>query len=126
VIPRASRAVFRLAIAAVLGLGHAGFAAAHAVILEAVPRPDSAVPSTFSGVVLRFNSRIEKPLSRLWLRGPDGGRRPLRVSVDGAPDRLIAPVSSLVPGTYAIEWQVFSADGHVTRGRFPFVVGPEP
>lgn len=125
-IPRAARAAVCLAVAAILGLGHVASAAAHALVLEALPRPDSVVPSTFSRVVLRFNSRIEKALSRVWLRGPDGGRLPLRVLADGAPDHLIAPVPALAGGTYALEWQVFSADGHVTRGSFPFVVTAEP
>jgi len=126
VIPRATRVGLILAVAAIVALGPAGPASAHALVLESLPRPDSTVSPALSRVVIRFNSRIEKALSRVWLVGPGPGRLRLRVSDDGAPDHLIAPVPPLARGSYTLEWHVFSTDGHVTRGSFPFVVVPAP
>lgn len=82
------------------------------------------MPAPFGSVVLRFNSRIERALSRISIVSTDGRRLPLRVTADSAPDQLIAPVSALPPGAYTIEWKVLSVDGHVTRGGFRFRVIP--
>jgi methionine-rich copper-binding protein CopC len=76
--------------------------------------------------VLRFNSRIEHSLSRVSILDPSGRRMPLREIVSPAPDRLTVPVPGLAPGTYTLEWQVLSVDGHITRGSFPFRVAPAP
>lgn len=125
-IPRPTPVAVALALAVLLWLGHWGDASGHALIIESFPRPDEPVSSSFSRIVLRFNSRIEKSLSRVSIQSPSAGRVRLRVTGDGGPGHLIAPVPTLNPGTYTIEWQVFSADGHVTRGSFPFRVAPAP
>ncbi len=119
---RAARVAAALAAVTMVGLGDPGGVRGHALILESLPRQNEAVPPSFSRVVLRFNSRIEKALSRVSILGPTGGRVPLRVTRDGAADRLIAPVSALAPGTYTVDWKVLSADGHVTEGSLRFRV----
>lgn len=115
-----------LAAALVVWIGGAGAASGHALILESMPRPDAAVPASFGSVALRFNSRIEKALSRIAIVSTDGRRLPLRMTANSAPDQLVAPVSALPPGAYTVEWKVLSVDGHVTRGSFRFRVVPAP
>lgn len=115
-----------LAAAALVSTGHANIASGHALILESTPRPAEAIPFAFARFVLRFNSRIEHALSRVWLQGPDGTRVQVPVRSDVAPDLLIAPAPTLAPGAYLLEWRVLSADGHVTQGSFPFRVVPAP
>jgi methionine-rich copper-binding protein CopC len=44
---------------------------------------------------------------------------------DGAADRLIAAVPALAPGTWRVEWQVLSTDGHIVSGGFSFRVAPQ-
>lgn len=123
---RAPRLAVALAAATAVWFGYSGVVSGHALILESLPRPDATVPSSLSSIVLRFNSRIEHSLSRVWILTPSGRRMPLREIVNTAPDRLMVPVHGLAPGTYTIEWQVLSVDGHITRGSFPFRVAPAP
>ena len=125
-IPHATHVAVGLAAATVVWLGHSGVTSGHALLMESLPRADEVAPPSFSRVVLRFNSRIEKSFSRVSILSPSGGRVPLRVIGDGAPNQLIAAGPALATGSYTIEWQVLSADGHLTRGSFPFRVAPAP
>ena len=98
----------------------------HAIILQSEPRQDESVTAP-KRLVLRFNSRLEKPLCSVRLVGGPG-QRPvplLRPDPDAAPDTLAYPLPPLEPGTYRARWKVMAADGHVTEGAVPFTVtGP--
>ena len=96
--------------------------AAHSLLLESSPAANATVDAAPSELRLRFNNRIEKRLSRVKLVDERGGARDLPVAEDGAADRLSAPVPSIVPGRYRVEWQVLSTDGHVVTGRYSFTV----
>jgi methionine-rich copper-binding protein CopC len=77
--------------------------------------------------VLRFNSKIEKRLSRITIAAGRGTPAPLDIASDGPdsaerPDRLVAPLPSLGPGAYAVRYKVLSADGHITEGVLRFTV----
>ena len=98
----------------------------HAIILQSEPRQDESVAAP-KRLVLRFNSRLEKPLCSVQLVG--GPRqRPVALTgpePDAAPDTLTYPLPPLLPGTYRARWKVMAADGHVTEGAVPFTVtGP--
>ena len=100
----------------------------HAIILESAPRPDEAVAAP-KRLVLRFNSRLEKPLCSVQLVGGPGQRSValLRPEADAAPDTLAYPLPPLPPGSYRARWKVMAADGHVTEGAVAFTVtGPAP
>jgi methionine-rich copper-binding protein CopC len=76
-----------------------------------------------SGIVLRFNSRIEKALSRVTVTGPRDEPLPLpQAAPNAGSDRLVVQLPSLEPGVYLVRWKVLSADGHVTQGAFRFTV----
>ena len=99
----------------------------HAIVMESSPKSGEVVSQIPSGIALRFNSRIEKALSRVTIIG--AGRDPLllpQVTSDTGPDRLVVPLPSLEPGAYLVRWRVLSADGHVTQGVFRFTVAPPP
>ena len=102
----------------------AGPALAHSLLLESTPAAGATVPTSPSTLMLRFNNRIEKPLSRVRLVDSTGTKQPLTLSPDGSADRLVATVPALAPGTWRVEWQVLSTDGHVVAGRFQFKVAP--
>ena len=103
----------------------AGPALAHSLLLESSPAAGATLVSAPDTLMLRFNNRIEKPLSRIRLVDAAGVQRPLTLSADGGgADRLIATVPSLPAGTWRVEWQVLSTDGHVVAGRFEFKVAP--
>ena len=113
----------RLALAA-LALALAGPAAAHSLLLESMPAANATVNTSPRQIALRFNNRIEKPLSRVRLLDAQGVAQPLTVAADGAPDRLTADVPALVPGRWRVEWQVLSTDGHVVSGSYGFRLTP--
>lgn len=123
---------WKLAALAVLGMIGAWLtglpdARAHAIILESAPRHEESLPSP-KRIVLRFNSRLEKPLCSLQLVGP--GKKTIalmRQEPDTAADTLSYLVPPLEPGAYQARWKVMAADGHVTEGIVLFsVLAPEP
>jgi methionine-rich copper-binding protein CopC len=75
--------------------------------------------------MLRFNNRIEKPLSRVRLVDGRGSALPLVLAAEAtSADRLTATLPALAPGRWRVEWQVLSTDGHVVSGRFEFQISP--
>jgi copper resistance protein C len=107
---------------------HATPADAHALVLESVPARDAVLARSPERVLLRFNSKIEKRLTRLTLSAGDGQPQILSAAGDGADgdqesDRVVVPLRPLPPGRYVIRYKVLSADGHVTEGALRFSVG---
>lgn len=122
----------RLAILAVLGMIGACLwglpdARAHAIILESAPRHEESLASP-KRLVLRFNSRLEKPLCSVHLVGPRQKTIALlRQDPDAPADTLAYTLPLLDPGVYQARWKVMAADGHVTEGVVRFTVrAPEP
>ena len=108
-----------------LVLAAAAPAAAHSLLLESTPAAGATVTVPPSRLTLRFNNRIEKSLSRLRVLDERGGERPLVIAASDDPaDRLTAAMPALSPGTYRVEWQVLSTDGHIVTGRFTFRLTP--
>jgi methionine-rich copper-binding protein CopC len=123
-----SGGVARLALGVLAVLGAlcaaAPRAGAHAILVEATPADAARLSEAPAQLVLRFNSRIEHKLSRATLVAGEQ-RRPLTPDADAPPDRLIAPLPALGPGSYTVEWQVLSVDGHRVAGKLGFTVaGP--
>ena len=98
-------------------------AAAHAILMESQPPPQSTLPPGPTHLVLRFNSRIDQPRSRLELRGGPAGRAPtsIKLTPSSSPDTLVAD-TALPPGDWVLRWQVLAVDGHITRGDVPVTV----
>ncbi len=133
--PRAGRTMdallsgrsLRLTIVAILGIIWAcsappPAAQAHAIILESAPAQGSTGPSP-RRLVLRFNSRLEKPLCTVQLVGPrQRSIALLHQEADAPPDTLAYPLPALEPGEYQARWKVMAADGHVTEGTVLFTV----
>jgi methionine-rich copper-binding protein CopC len=122
----------KLAVLAVLGmigvcLWGPPDARAHAIILESVPRHEESLASP-KRLVLRFNSRLEKPLCSVQLVGPRQKTIALlRPDPETPADTLAYPLPLLDPGAYQARWKVMAADGHVTEGIVLFTVtAPEP
>ncbi|RPH81749.1 MAG: copper resistance protein CopC [Candidatus Rokuibacteriota bacterium] len=127
--PRARRLAlispWRWLLAAGLVLAVATPSAAHSLLLESVPPAGATLTTPPRELMLRFNNRIEKSLSRVRLLDERGSAQPLAVPVTGGTaDRLTAVVPPLAPGRWRVEWQVLSMDGHVVAGRFEFLLAP--
>lgn len=111
---------------ALLSIGLAADARAHALLVEAIPAEAATLEAAPPNLVLRFNSRIEHKLSRAaLLQGEDGAPQPLAIDATATPDRLIAALPALAPGSYVVDWQVLSVDGHRVAGKLRFQIrGP--
>ena len=100
---------------------------AHAIVLESIPARDAVLDHAPERAILRFNSKIEKRLSRVTLSM--GGGAPVAAPIandppggDQQPDRLVVPLRPLPPGAYVLRYKVLSADGHITEGAIRFTV----
>lgn len=104
-------------------------AAAHAIVLEASPVHDATLARSPERVVLRFNSKIEKRLTRLTLAADQSAPVPVPIATAGAdaaaPDRLVVPLGPLPAGVYVLRYKVLSVDGHITEGALRFRVSPD-
>jgi hypothetical protein len=117
--------VFRVGvrIAVVVALALATRAAfAHAVLVQSSPVVNATVQGPDVPVSIKFSSRVDGARSTLTLNSSDGQSTPLAIEQQSSPDTLTAHAARLVPGQYAIQWQVLATDGHVTRGQIPFRV----
>jgi methionine-rich copper-binding protein CopC len=116
-------AVVTVLIAVTLVTVTVAAAPAHSILLDSTPMAGASfrLPGR---VTLRFNNRIEKPLSQLKLIGPGGAVFWLSIDPVGDADRLTALAPGMAAGAYTLEWQVLSTDGHVVSGRFSFTVVP--
>jgi methionine-rich copper-binding protein CopC len=105
-------------------IGGAVPAAGHSLLVESIPAANAVLATPPRHLVLRFNNRIEKKLSRVRVVGRDGARRDVAVAVTGRADTLTGALPALEPGPWRLEWQVLSTDGHVVSGAFSFQLEP--
>lgn len=122
----ARRTFFFAAQAFILFLA-AATAHAHAILLESSPVDNAALRAAPREVVLRFNARIEKGVSRFTLLDEKKRRKLVlppqpKSGGTGAPDRIIIVLPDIGPGTYRLEYLVLATDGHATPGVIRFTV----
>jgi methionine-rich copper-binding protein CopC len=115
----------RAAMATLIGflcllLPHA--ALAHAVLVRSTPAAHAAVKPGDLPITLTYNSRIDASRSSLVLVGADGKRQPLAAEKQAGANVLSTKATGLKAGSYTVEWQVLSTDGHITRGKIDFRV----
>ena len=100
---------------------------AHAILVESSPKEGEVLKTAPKDVVLRFNARIEKKVTRVTLLDGAGQKAKLPSLPDddsGSPDRLIVLLPPLKPSAYRLEYRVLAADGHSTPGLVRFTVSP--
>ncbi len=96
-------------------------ALAHAVLIQSSPAIDSTMQGPDIAVSMKFSSRVDGARSTLLLSTTDGQSKSVAIERQSGPDTLTTHLH-LMPGKYAIRWQVLATDGHVTRGEIPFRV----
>jgi copper resistance protein C len=103
-------------------------AGAHAIVLASDPAHDAVLTKPPERITLRFNSKIEKRLTRVSLTAGNGApvALPVATGVSEAPDRLVIPLPPLGPGLYVLRYRVLAADGHITEGALRFKVRAGP
>ena len=117
----------RLAFLVLLGTSSVALArsaAVHATLVSAEPAANSHLATSPTRVRLVFSEPVEGKLGRISLHPTAGPTITLRAGADPRDvHAVIAPVDSLAPGRYRVEWRVVSADGHPVDGKFTFSVG---
>lgn len=119
-----------IALAALLVLpllpGPAGVARAHAQLVASSPGAGATLSGTPAELRLVFSEPLERQVSSLDLRRPDGEVVLERAGrIDPAdPFALVATPPALADGAYVVTWRTLSvADGHTAEGSFSFAVG---
>lgn len=96
---------------------------AHSLLVGSSPAAGTVVAGSPDRITLSFNNRVEKALSRIRLVDAAGRAHDLAViTADGPAETLTATAPLLDPGSYRVNWQVLSTDGHVVRGTYSFRV----
>ncbi|MDL2401601.1 copper homeostasis periplasmic binding protein CopC [Rhizobium mayense] len=121
-----TKIIIRLGLAAILAIGLAGQALAHAQLVSATPADKSTVKSSPSELDLTFTEGLNLKFSGIKVTGPDKAAvklgEPMLMPSDTV---LMVPVSeTLGAGTYTVEWHALSTDGHKTNGSYTFTVKP--
>lgn len=118
--------------AALLALGAAQEADAHARLIAGSPRENSLLSASPAAIDLWFNELLDDEFNSIEVyegAGKGDERKNLAsgsAAVNGD-DRthLSVPVQKLGAGVYTVEWKVLSRDGHTARGRFSFRIIPD-
>jgi methionine-rich copper-binding protein CopC len=108
-----------------LSLGAVPIVSAHANLVEATPGNGDQVTDPPEEVTLQFSEGAQ--LATVTVTN-EAGERVERYTVyidDEDPTIVHLPLKEVSNGTFTVNWQVLSVDGHTTRGSFFFVVGDE-
>jgi copper transport protein len=99
-------------------------AAAHSVLLQAVPAPNATLAASPPEIRLTFNERMEKELYSIYVVNEKGARVSMpaaQMSVDQR--ELVAHPPKLPDGVYTISYHIISADGHPVEQSYVVTVG---
>ena len=96
--------------------------AAHAVLTESSLKQYPIHINQPTEVVLDFNSRVELPLSRVFLVSKGDVYTALNIAKGKKPGRMIITIPALEEGDYALKYKVFASDGHLTEDVIRFKV----
>lgn len=104
-----------------------GLAHAHAVVIDSSPKDGEILICPPGRIVLHFDAKLEKSLSRFILTTGEGREIPLSAPAKdygsgSSPDTLVIPLPALKPGNYILRYKVLSTDGHATPGILRFTV----
>jgi methionine-rich copper-binding protein CopC len=120
------RAIVSLLALAALPLCGGEAAYAHAQLSRATPAVGGSVDTAPTEVALNFSEKLESTFSTVIVRDAMGKRVDKGDAHVDKTDRTLmkAPLESLMPGIYIVEWKALTADTHRTEGAFIFRVGP--
>jgi copper transport protein len=120
---RARRAVLALVGIAVLVLGPAQVAGAHAELSSSDPSDGSVLATSPQAVNLQFTEGVSVQADGVRILDGKGERVDAGTATSDGSSVTVPLDGSLSDGSYAVAWRVVSADGHPVRGAFSFSVG---
>ena len=110
-------------IAAVLVLGFAPPAFAHAFLQHASPGAGDALGAPPKEIVLDFTKPLDPSGSGVVVTDASGNDvEAAQAVVDGADIRV--ELKPLAAGSYHVSWRALSTDTHETQGAYSFTVNP--
>ncbi|MFD0568387.1 copper resistance CopC/CopD family protein [Kitasatospora gansuensis] len=115
-----------LCAAALMVLGAAGTAAAHAALVSTDPAQNSVVPSAPTAVTLTFSEGVTLSADSVRVLDPAGKQVDAGDSgrADGKGDTARVTLRpGLGNGTYTVAWRAVSDDSHPVGGAFTFSIG---
>ena len=114
---------FNLAVGVVMGLASVS-AVAHASLQSSTPSANEVVQIAPTAIVLRFDTALEAPFSKITLINLKTGAVDTRKALgDRAhPNTLRTPMPPLAAGNYQVQWSTLTQDGHRAKGQFSFQV----
>lgn len=97
---------------------------AHANLVDSSPARGEQVEDPPQELVLTYSEGVQ--IADVSVESADGDRIDGDARIDET-DRAVVrvPLDDADNGTYIVQWEVLSVDGHTTRGSFFFVVGDE-
>ena len=108
-----------------LSLGLATSAHGHANLVNATPAANSMAMRPPTELRLKFSEGIEVKFTKVKVIGPDKGTieaGALKLDPNDNTVVIVPLMSPLPNGTYTVDWQALSLDGHKTKGEFGFTV----
>lgn len=118
-----SRFTRLIAFALFANIAVTGQAFAHAHLKSATPE-GSQIVTTPAQLNLVFSEGLNLKFSKVTVTAPD--KKIVRLGTPTLTDSgrtLVLPVpDKLPPGTYTVNWNVLSRDGHKTHGSYTFTV----
>jgi methionine-rich copper-binding protein CopC len=97
---------------------------AHAALENAMPAKNAELADAPKNVTLRFNEELEPAFSSIKVLDANGSDVLTQKAVVDATDAKVlrAPVTSLQPGKYTVQWAAVGHDGHRRHGDYVFSV----
>lgn len=107
----------------VLYLSQPGPISAHAELVMATPEPGANLESLPDSIRLVFSEpvKVGAPLAIYNPQFEEVASLAPNSSAE-SPEEIWADMPSLSPGTYTLQWQVLSLDGHPSSGSYQFSV----
>lgn len=113
--------VFQLFVL-LFSLSLSGLAYSHAVVTDTSLESTPVVPYQATRVRLTFNSNVELALSKIFLVSKGDKQQLLQAVKSHSQGKVMIDLPALEPGEYALKFQVFAADGHLTEDVIRFHV----
>ena len=98
-------------------------ALAHAFLQHAEPGAGATLRAPPKRVALSFSERLEPVFSGAVVTDASGRNVQTGPAVIGG-NSIVAPLRSLIAGSYRVTWHAVSVDTHRTEGAYSFTVKP--
>lgn len=106
---------------AVAGIGAAGPAQAHNVLLSSDPKDGASLAAAPGAVTLVFDQSVRQGFAQISVTGADGSPYTAGATTVSGP-RASVKLRPLPGGVFAVGYRILSSDGHPVSGRLTFTV----